>query len=110
MFIDEARIYVKAGDGGDGCNSLYRDRVNRIGTPDGGPGNPLVEYPLGQGRVIAMAWRLGPLYGDAPPEYRENFQHLTANLVAYLAQPTAWQSLATGAADPPAPPLPALKS
>lgn len=38
MFIDEARIYVKAGDGGDGCNSLYRDRVNRIGTPDGGPG------------------------------------------------------------------------
>ena len=38
MFIDEARIFVKAGDGGDGCQSLYRDRVNRIGTPDGGPG------------------------------------------------------------------------
>ena len=38
MFIDEARVHVKAGDGGDGCNSLYRDRVNRIGTPDGGPG------------------------------------------------------------------------
>ncbi|MBI5143657.1 MAG: GTPase ObgE [Candidatus Omnitrophica bacterium] len=38
MFIDEARIYVKAGDGGDGCNSLYRDRSNRIGRPDGGPG------------------------------------------------------------------------
>ncbi|MDD5428107.1 MAG: GTPase ObgE [Candidatus Omnitrophica bacterium] len=38
MFIDEARIFVKAGDGGDGCNSLYRDRVNRFGTPDGGPG------------------------------------------------------------------------
>lgn len=38
MFIDEARIYVKAGDGGKGCESLYRDRVNRIGRPDGGPG------------------------------------------------------------------------
>ena len=38
MFIDEARIFVKAGDGGDGCNSLYRDRVNRVGSPDGGPG------------------------------------------------------------------------
>jgi len=38
MFIDEARIHVKAGDGGDGCSSLYRDRVNRIGSPDGGPG------------------------------------------------------------------------
>jgi len=38
MFIDEVRIYVKAGDGGDGCESMYRDRVNRIGRPDGGPG------------------------------------------------------------------------
>ncbi len=38
MFIDEVRIYVKAGNGGDGCSSLYRDRVNRIGRPDGGPG------------------------------------------------------------------------
>jgi len=38
MFVDEARIYVKAGDGGKGCESLYRDRVNRIGRPDGGPG------------------------------------------------------------------------
>ncbi len=38
MFVDEAKIYVKAGDGGKGCESLYRDRVNRIGSPDGGPG------------------------------------------------------------------------
>ncbi len=38
MFIDEVRVYVKAGDGGDGCSSMYRDRVNRIGRPDGGPG------------------------------------------------------------------------
>lgn len=38
MFIDEVRVFVKAGDGGDGCNSLHKDRVNRIGRPDGGPG------------------------------------------------------------------------
>lgn len=38
MFIDEARVHLKAGDGGQGCNSLHRDRVNRIGTPDGGFG------------------------------------------------------------------------
>jgi GTP-binding protein len=36
-FIDEARIQVKAGDGGNGCNSRYRDKYNRIGWPDGGP-------------------------------------------------------------------------
>jgi GTP-binding protein len=38
MFIDEARIYVKAGGGGDGCSSIYTDKYNRIGSPDGGPG------------------------------------------------------------------------
>lgn len=39
MFIDEAKIYVKAGDGGKGCHSFYRDRFHRqAGRPDGGPG------------------------------------------------------------------------
>ncbi len=38
MFIDEAKIYVKAGKGGDGCNSFYRDKWNRVGSPDGGFG------------------------------------------------------------------------
>jgi GTP-binding protein len=38
MFIDQARIFVKAGDGGQGCQSMYRDKVNWVGKPDGGPG------------------------------------------------------------------------
>jgi len=38
MFIDEAKIYVKAGDGGDGCRSFYRDKYQRHGIPDGGDG------------------------------------------------------------------------
>lgn len=38
MFIDETKIYVKAGDGGDGCDSFYRDKWQRRGWPDGGPG------------------------------------------------------------------------
>ncbi|MBN2453371.1 MAG: GTPase ObgE [Candidatus Omnitrophica bacterium] len=38
MFIDEARIFIKAGNGGDGCSSIYRDRFNRVGSPDGGFG------------------------------------------------------------------------
>lgn len=38
MFIDQARIFIKAGNGGDGCQSFYRDRYNRRGTPDGGDG------------------------------------------------------------------------
>lgn len=38
MFIDEAKIYVKAGSGGKGCQSFYRDKYTRRGIPDGGDG------------------------------------------------------------------------
>ena len=38
MFIDSAKIYVKAGDGGKGCSSFYRDKYTRHGVPDGGDG------------------------------------------------------------------------
>lgn len=38
MFIDEATIYVKAGDGGHGCVSFRRERYIAKGGPDGGDG------------------------------------------------------------------------
>jgi len=38
MFIDSVKILVKAGSGGRGCNSLYRDKYQRKGVPDGGNG------------------------------------------------------------------------
>jgi len=38
VFVDNARIHVRSGDGGRGCRSFYRDKYNRYGTPDGGNG------------------------------------------------------------------------
>jgi len=38
MFVDEARIFVKAGAGGNGCESFYRDLYMRHPRPDGGDG------------------------------------------------------------------------
>lgn len=38
MLIDEAKIYVKGGRGGDGCSSLFKDIFHRKGIPDGGDG------------------------------------------------------------------------
>ncbi len=37
-FIDEAKVYVKAGDGGNGCISFHREKFIDRGGPDGGDG------------------------------------------------------------------------
>lgn len=38
MFIDSAKIYIKAGDGGNGAVSFHREKYINKGGPDGGDG------------------------------------------------------------------------
>ena len=38
MFVDKVKIYIKAGDGGDGAVSFHREKYVAAGGPDGGNG------------------------------------------------------------------------
>lgn len=60
-FIDEARIHVKAGDGGRGCSSFRREKYVPRGGPDGGDGgkggNAILLAKEGMGSLIDFRYK-----------------------------------------------------
>ena len=37
-FVDQVVLHIKAGDGGNGCASIHREKFKPLGGPDGGNG------------------------------------------------------------------------
>jgi len=74
-----------AGSGGPTTGML-------LARANAGDENPLVEYQLGQGRVIVLGWRL-PHYSHASNAHRANLERLTGNILTYLGDAKQWQKV-----------------
>lgn len=64
MFIDEVKIYVKAGDGGNGCTAFRREKYVPRGGPSGGDG--------GRGGDV---WMVASEHYNTLLHYRFNPEH-----------------------------------
>jgi hypothetical protein len=53
-FVDEARIWVKAGDGGKGCVSFGREKFIPKGKADGGDGGRKNSFQKGRQTVVMV--------------------------------------------------------
>src|SRR5579871_6171110 len=88
MFIDEARIRIKAGDGGNGCMAFRREKFVPKGGPSGGDG--------GHGGDILMS---SSLSHNTLVHFRFNPEHksergghgLGSNMSGFTGQPTILQ-------------------
>ena len=61
MFIDNIKIYVKAGDGGNGAVSFRREKYVAAGGPDGGDGGKggsiIVKVDDGANTLLAFRYK-----------------------------------------------------
>jgi len=60
-FLDQAKVYLRAGDGGDGCVGFRREKSVEFGGPDGGDGgrggNVIVEMSHGLNTLIDFRYK-----------------------------------------------------
>ena len=59
MFVDNVRIYIKAGDGGNGAVAFHREKYVSHGGPDGGDGGHggSIVFRIDQGTNTLLAFR-----------------------------------------------------
>ena len=83
MIIDKVRIYVKAGDGGNGCVSFRREKYVSHGGPDGGDGgnggNVVIEVDKGETTLLRYKYHRKFVAGSGQDGMNRKFHGATAS-------------------------------
>ena len=61
MFVDNVKIYIKAGDGGNGAIAFHREKYVAQGGPDGGDGghggNVIFQIDKGTNTLLSFRYK-----------------------------------------------------
>ncbi len=91
MFIDRIRIYVKAGDGGNGAVTFHREKYISHGGPDGGDGgrggNIVMRVDGGSNTLLAFRYRRKFVAGNGADGSGKKFHGASADDLVILVPP-----------------------
>lgn len=101
MFVDKAKIKIKAGDGGDGAVSFHREKYVAAGGPDGGDGgkggNVIFAVDDSLSTLIDFRYKRKYIASDGEPGGRRNCSGRNAgDLVIKVPRGTLVRDSSTG--------------
>ena len=91
MFVDNVKIYIKAGDGGNGAVSFRREKYVAAGGPDGGDGghggNVVFRVDEGSNTLLAFRYKHKFVAGRGGDGKGAKFHGATAEALVILVPP-----------------------
>ena len=91
MFVDNVRIYIKAGDGGNGAVSFRREKYVSHGGPDGGDGgnggNIVFRVDKGSNTLLAFRYKRKFVAGNGGDGGGSKFHGATADDIYVMVPP-----------------------
>ena len=91
MFVDNVKIYIKAGDGGNGAVAFHREKYVSHGGPSGGDGgrggNIIFRVDKGTNTLLAFRYKHKFIAQNGENGKSEKFHGKTADDVVILVPP-----------------------
>ena len=101
-FIDEARVFVKAGKGGDGAIAFLREKFRPFGGPAGGDGgrggNVIFEVDEGLSTLLDFKYKPRLIARDGESgRGKQQYGHKAATICSFASRPAPSSSMTKAA-------------